>query len=138
MLIDFSDLPDWFVAGMIAALVLGGAIPVSGPLAAVGYVRARRHPYWNAVWYWAWSTVLSAAIMVACIGLRIFFVAAILDCALLWTLAWFLIPSERRARLQYGRTARPQPYAVPYPVPHPMPQVPQQQLHAQQYAGWPR
>ena len=132
------DFPDWFVALLVATVLLGGATPVSVPLAAVGHVRARRHPYWNALWYWAWSTVLSAAIMVACIGLRIFFVAAILDCALLWTLAWFLLPAERRARLQYGRTVHPQPipYAVPYPMHHPMPQP--QPLHAQQYAGWPR
>lgn len=122
------DFPDWFVALMVAALALGGALPVSGPLAAVGYLRACRHPLWNGFWYWAWSTVLSAAIMTACIVLRIFFVAAVLDWALLWTLAWYLLPHEHRARLLRRRPPHPHPqYQPPYP-----------QLHTQQYAGRPR
>lgn len=131
------DFPDWFVALMVAALALGGALPVSGPLAVVGYLRAGRHPYRNAVWYWAWSTVVSAAIMSACIVLRIFFVAAVLDWALLWTLAWYLLPDEHRARLLHRRPPHPHPQNQSYQPPYP-PYQPYQPLHAQQYAGRPR
>lgn len=126
------EFPDWFVALMIAALAVGSAVPASGPLAVVGYLRGGRHRLWNGFLYWAWSTALSSAIMAAFAYLDIFWCAAVVDWTLLWLLAWFLMPHAQRDRILHRRAARPQP--MPYAVPHPM----QQPLHAQQYAGWPR
>ncbi|WP_410785983.1 hypothetical protein [Kribbella sp. C-35] len=111
------DFPDWFVALMFAAVALGAAVPVSGPLAVVGYLRGSRHRYWNGLWYWAWSTLLSTAIITACMLLDIFWCAAVLDWGLLWLLTWFLMPHAQRDRIRRPAPAQPQP----------MP-----------YAGWPR
>ncbi|MGW6198478.1 hypothetical protein ACWF0M_20190 [Kribbella sp. NPDC055110] len=61
----------------------------------------------------AWSTLLSTAIITACMFLDIFWCAAVLDWGLLWLLTWFLLPHAQRDRIR-----RPAP--------------------AQQYAGWPR
>ncbi|WP_327638090.1 hypothetical protein OHB24_06870 [Kribbella sp. NBC_00482] len=130
------ELPDWFVALMIATLAVCGAVPASGPLAVVGYLRGGRHRLLNGFWYWAWSTALSTAIMAACAYLDIFWCAAVLDWTLLWLLAWFLMPRAQRDRILHRRTFQPTPYVVPQPMPQPMPM--QQPLHAQQYAGWPR
>jgi hypothetical protein len=106
------EFPDWFVALMLAALAVGGAVPASGPLAAVGYLRGGRYRVWNGVWYWAWSTALSTAIMTACVFLHIFWCAAVIDMALLWLLTWFLIPRAQRARILHRRTRhQPTPYA---------------------------
>ena len=130
------ELPDWFVALMIATLAVCGAVPASGPLAVVGYLRAGRYRVWNGFWYWTWSTALSTAIMAACAYLDIFWCAAVLDWTLLWLLAWFLMPRAQRDRILHHRTFQPQP--MPYVVPYPMPMQQVQPLHAQQYAGWPR
>lgn len=134
------EFPDWLLALMIAALAVGTAVPVSGPLAVVGYLRGGRHRLWNGFWYGAWSAVLSTAIMAACMFLDIFWCAAVLDWTLLWLLAWFLMPRAQRDRILHRRAFQPQPYVVPHPMPQPMPMqhVQQQPLHAQQYAGWPR
>jgi hypothetical protein len=134
-------IPDWYAALAVAALVGTGALMTSGPLAVVGWLRAERHRFWNGVWHFTWSIALSAAIMAVCLLLHLGWLMTVLDCAVLWSLAWFLLPRERRARILHhpniGQPPDPQPPMYPQPA-YPQPPYPQQQLHAQQYAGWPR
>jgi hypothetical protein len=61
--VEFSPADVALILAVLFVIAVCGALPVTIPLAVVGYRRAERYPGGNALWYWFWGTGLTVAIM---------------------------------------------------------------------------
>jgi hypothetical protein len=106
------EFPAWFIALYLLGIALLGAVaalPATIPLAIAGHRRAVRNRGWNAVWYWAWGTLLSLVLMGALVdaGTGRWLTAGLVDEGLGWwsvPVAW--APVLLLAVLLYPRGPR--------------------------------